>query len=417
MRTSKKFAFDISITFTASVISMFFNFVVIILLGRYLGADNLGLYRMTSTIFAISVLVAGIGIPGAITKYTAEYKEDKTRFSQIISSAVIISMIVGIICTGAMYGSSQELAHVFHMPELTFLLKVLSPVFPFALTAGVLLGLLNGLRTMKKHGTARIFQSALMISITAPLLYLGLGVFGAVCGVVLSSAGYCFLLAWFCRDHLKMTLNNICATARELLTFGSQIFGASAVNLINYRADTIFIGYFLTAAAVGQYAVAVELGQFFWLIPNAVQTITYPATSEYWSKKNYRALHKMVDKSIKYTACILLPIAVGVGIFAESIVSSIFGEGFNSAVLPLRILLVGTALQGATIRAVGSSLTGVGRPDISLKLVTISAVTNIVLNILLIPKFGIAGAAATTTCSLLLTTGLGLFFIRKTIVL
>jgi O-antigen/teichoic acid export membrane protein len=121
----------------------------------------------------------------------------------------------------------------------------------------------------------------------------------------------------------------------------------------------------------------------------------------------------MIDKSIKYTACILLPIAVGVGIFAESIVSFIFGEGFNSAVLPLRILLVGTALQGATIRAVGSSLTGVGRPDISLKLVTISAVTNIVLNILLIPKFGIAGAAATTTCSLLLNTGLGLFFIRK----
>jgi len=393
--------------------SMFLNFAVIILLGRYLGADNLGLYRMTSTIFAISILVAGIGIPGTMTKYTAEFKEDKTRFSQIISSGLVISLILGIVCTGTIYFSSGILAHVFHMPELSFLLKVLSPVFPFALTAGVLLGLLNGLRKMKKHGTARIFQSALMIGVTTLLFYCGFGVHGAVWGIVLSSVGYCFLLTWFCRTYLKITFQKFTNTAKELLAFGSQIFGANAINLINYRADTILIGYFLTAAAVGQYAVAVQLSEFFWLIPNAVQTITYPATSEFWSKNNIGALQKMIDKSIKYAACILLPIAVGVGVFAESIISFLFGKGFSEAILPLQILLVGTAIQGATIRAVGGSLTGVGRPDISLKLVVVSATTNIVLNVLLIPRFGIAGAAATTTLSLLLNTVLGLFFIRR----
>lgn len=413
MHASKKFAFDISITFAASITSVFLNFVVTILLGRYLGAGSLGLYRMTSTIFSLGVLAAGVGIPGTVTKVIAEFKDDKPHFNQVVSSALTISLVFGIVCAAAIYTTSGVLARIFHMPELSSLLRVLSFSFPFALTAGVLLGLLNGLRKMKKHGTARIFQSALMVGITLLLFSFGWGVYGAVCGIVLSSVGYCLLLIWFCRDHLRMTFQNFYTTARELITFGSQILGANAVNLINYRADTLFIGYFLTDAALGQYAVAVALSEFFWLIPNAVQTITYPVTSEYWSRNNLEALHKVIDKSIKYTACILLPIAVGVGVFAENITSLIFGNGFTDAVLPLRILLVGTALQGATIRAVGGSLTAVGRPDISLKLVTISATTNIILNYLLIPQYGIAGAAATTTFSLLLNAVLGLFFIRR----
>jgi stage V sporulation protein B len=413
MRASKKFAFDISITFTASIVSMFLSFLVTILLGRYLGADNLGLYRMTSTFYMVGILIASVGIPGTITKFTAELKGDQTRFNQVVSSGLILSLILGSACTGVIYFSSGVLAQVFHMPELSFLLKMLSPVFPFALTAGVFLGLLNGLRKMGKHGIARIFQSTLMIGITVFLLSCGLGIRGAVSGIVLSSVGYCFLLTWFSRNDLTMTLQNCGATAKKVLTFGSQILGASAINLINVRADTIFIGYFLTAAAVGQYAVAVELGEFFWLIPNAVQAITYPATSEYWSRNNYGALQKMIDKSMKYTSLSLLPIALGVGVFAERIIFFIFGEGFTEAVLPLRILIIGTAVQGATVRAIGGSLTGAGRPDISLRLVIISASANIVLNALLIPRFGIAGAAATTTFSLLLSTVLGLLYIRK----
>ncbi|MBU7041951.1 MAG: polysaccharide biosynthesis C-terminal domain-containing protein, partial [Theionarchaea archaeon] len=140
---------------------------------------------------------------------------------------------------------------------------------------------------------------------------------------------------------------------------------------------------------------------------------TYPATSEYWTKNNQKVLQKIIDKSMKYSTCILLPIGIMVGVFASDVISFIFGDGFSDAILPLRILIVGTVIQGSTIRAIGSSLAGVGRPDISLKLVLVSATTNIVLNVLLIPHYGIIGAAFTTTCSLLLNTLLGLFFIVK----
>ena len=67
MRESKKFAFDVGITFLASVVTLPLGFVITLALGIYLGAGDLGLFRMTSTIYGIAMLfVAAIGIPAAI---------------------------------------------------------------------------------------------------------------------------------------------------------------------------------------------------------------------------------------------------------------------------------------------------------------------------------------------------------------
>jgi O-antigen/teichoic acid export membrane protein len=79
MQPSKKFAFDVGITFLASVVTLPLGFVITILLGRYPGAGDLGLYRMTSTLYEIAMLVAAIGVPAAMIKYVAEYKENRDR--------------------------------------------------------------------------------------------------------------------------------------------------------------------------------------------------------------------------------------------------------------------------------------------------------------------------------------------------
>ena len=79
MKEANKFAFDVGITFFASVANMLIGFVIMVLLGRYLGAGDLGLYRMTSTIYGIAMLIAAIGIPAAMIKCVAEFKDDKRK--------------------------------------------------------------------------------------------------------------------------------------------------------------------------------------------------------------------------------------------------------------------------------------------------------------------------------------------------
>jgi O-antigen/teichoic acid export membrane protein len=68
MQPSKKFAFDVGITFLASVVTLPLGFVITVALGRYLATGDLGLYRMTSTIYGIALLFAAIGIPVAMIK-------------------------------------------------------------------------------------------------------------------------------------------------------------------------------------------------------------------------------------------------------------------------------------------------------------------------------------------------------------
>ena len=401
MQPSKKFAFDVGITFFASVVTLPLGFVITIALGRYLGAGDLGLYQMTSIIYGIAMLVSAIGIPAAMIKYVAEFKNDRTKFNQIVSSGVITSLFLGFGFIAVFYFTSGLFAEIFNMPGLSSLLKILSPVFPFALVGGALLGLLNGIREMKKYAVATIIQSVLMVIIAVLLIYYGFGVAGAVIGIILSSVGNCLFLIFVSRNYFEITLEEYIPTTKKQLKFGAQILGGNAINMINYQADTILIGYFLTATDVGYYAVAVGLSRFFWIIPQAIQTISYPATSEYWSNNNHSALQTMVDKSMKYTACILLPIGLGVGFFAKDIITTIFGEGFIYSVLPLLILIVGTVIFGIACKSIGGALSGVNRPDLSLKTTGAGAILNIILNVLLIPHFGIVGAAIATAVSLI----------------
>lgn len=415
MQESKRFALDISMTFVASLISMALVYMVTVLLGRYLGPSSLGLYRMNSTFYSFAMIIGMMGIPAAMIKYVAESKDSKEALYQIISSGVITSLVLGIGFVVVFYILSGTFARIFRMPELATLLKILSFVFPFTFVGGVLLGLLNGLREMKQYNTALVLQSALLIIITLPLVYRGFGVTGAVIGIVLSTLGYFLYLIWASKDYLRITFHGYITATKKMLKFSSQIFATNAIDLMSYRADIILIGYFLTAADVGNYTAAVGLSQFFWLIPNAIQRITYPASSEYWAVKNHAALQTMIDKSMKYSACIMLPIALAVEVFGKEFIIMLFGERFFHAFAPLEILLIGTVINGALVRAIGSCMAGVGRPDINLKIVTFSAAVGVVLNIVLIPHMGIVGAALATTLTLMVNSFLQLFFVIKII--
>jgi len=413
MQTRKKFAFDVGIIFFSSAITLILSFVITIVLGRYLGAGNLGLYRMTFTIYGFALLIAGIGIPATMIKYVAEYKEDKNKINQIISSGIITSLFLGMSFIALFYFSSSLFADIFNMPELSHLIKIISLIFPFALLNGVLLGLLNGIREMKKYAKATIVQSILMVIITISLIYYGFGVAGAVIGIVLSSAGSCLFLIFVSRNYFEIALDEYIPRTKKMLKFGTQLSTAGVINEINNQLDILLIGFFLMSTDVGYYIVAIGLSRFFWLVPMSIQKITYPATSSYWSKNNHVALNIMFNKTMKYCTVVLVLIGLGIGFFAKDIIAMMFGEGFGHAVLPLQILLIGTIIRGSIIQPIGGSLAAIERPDLSLKISAFMISINVILDIILITRIGIVGAAIATTISLVGGAFMNLHFIAR----
>lgn len=412
MEDQRKFTLDIGITLVASAINMFLAFAISVMLGRYLGTEDLGLYRMVSTVFAIAILIAALGIPSALIKYVAEYKDNKKEFNKIASSGVLTSLLLGAIALPVTYLLSGPLADLFHMPGLADLFRILAVVFPFALVNQALLGMLNGLREMKWYAVYYIIQGVFMGAATGLLIYMGWGVTGAVLGLVLSYAVSCIFLIFVSSRYFRLTLDGFSKTTSMLLSFSAPILVTNGINMVNYQADTVLIGYFRSASEVGFYSASITLTRLLWVIPQAIQMITYPATSEYFSKNRSEALQRMIDKMMKYTACVLSLSGLAFAFFASDIVHLIYGSEFGGSVLPMQVLLVGTVIWGVVI-SIGGSITGAGRPDLGMKLVAISALTNLVLNLVLIPAVGIVGAAAATSTSLIVATIAGLYLTVK----
>ncbi|OPY54488.1 MAG: putative flippase AglR [Methanosaeta sp. PtaU1.Bin112] len=404
MQEAKKFALDVSHTFIASIINMLLVFVISIILARHLGADDLGLYRLTYTFYGVATMVGALGIPVAVIKYVAEYKDDRANFDKVVSAAIITSIIAGFIIIIIILIVSNNAADIFRMPQMESQLILLSPVFPFILVNAVLYGVLNGLRKMKTYAIALILQQTLMTAFTVILIYYELGVSGAIISIVISSIGVCAYLFYNCKSYIHLILDGYLETTRKLTTFGAKMFGANLINMINLQADVVFLGYFLTATNVGYYSAATGLSKFFLVVPQAIQTVSYPATSEYWAKKDMLGLQNMIDKSVRYSALALMPAGLAIVFFAEEIVVRIYGQGFQQSALPLQILLLGTVIFGVACTSIGGSLAGINRPDLSLKAAGISATANVILNVTLIPRFEVPGAALATCTSLIIMT-------------
>lgn len=389
---------------------MLLGFPITVLLGRYLGADDLGLYRMVNTIFGSLMLFVTIGVPAAIIKYVAEFRDNEEKIAQIVSAGLITSVLLGLFSFIFIYLSTNLFAKLFNMPELSGLLKILAFAFPFSIINSTLLGLLNGLREMTKNAWVTIVQSAFLLIFTF-LLVFKYGVNGAVTGIVLSSA-LATLLLISVQKISKITFSNFYGAVVQIIDFGSKTVLANAINLINYQADILMIGYFMTKTDVGVYSVAVMFAKLIWIFPDSLQKITFPLISEYHAKKMSDSITTVVDRCMKYSCLFLTFFTTFFIFFGEKVVALIFGAEFELSYIPLIILLIGTLFYGMT-KSVGSIFASIGKVNLVYKIPLVSAIFNIIFNIVLIPTYGINGGALATSFSLIISMILMLHFMKS----
>lgn len=412
VKTKKKFAFDVGWVFISQIITLATGFLLSVILSRFLGASPLGLYTMTLTIYTIASLVGGIGIPAAIVKYAAEFKEDKEKLNMFVSCGVVNSVVFGAIIGSVLFALSGVLASAFNMPELTDLIKIIAFSIPFLVVNNTLLGLLNGLREMKSYSFRTVIRSVLLIGFTILLIHIGLGIRGAVLALLLSEVGTLFLLIYISRNFLNFVIQNYVETTKEVVKFGSQLFLASAIYMVNTYTDTLLVGYFLTDKDVGLYAIAIALSRGFLVIPGSMSAVTYPAISEYNSKGSHEAIGDLINKSMKYSLIALSILGILIVFFSKDIILLLLKPEFLPAITPIAILILGMIFFGS-MSSIGSAFSAVGRPDIPFKTNMFTAVVNLSLDIILIPNLGITGAAIGTAMSFSLLTILAIYLLNK----
>jgi len=143
--------------------------------------------------------------------------------------------------------------------------------------------------------------------------------------------------------------------------------------------------------AVGWYSASFQTMQVFLFIPAVFLAALYPVVSRFYVSSE-ESLRFVYQKSFKYLALLGLPIAVGTTIFADRIILTIFQEGFAPAIIALRVLIWVVPL-GFLTQMFGTMLASINRQNLAAKIVLVYTILNVVLNLVLIPRYGYVGAS------------------------
>lgn len=189
--------------------------------------------------------------------------------------------------------------------------------------------------------------------------------------------------------------------AAEVLRYGARGQLGNVLMLVNLRLDFVVLGMLAGPAVLGVYAVASKFAELMRLPAAAMNYVLYPRFARQEPRAAGEDAGRLLPRALTVT-CVLTPVIGGVAVVALPL---LYGRAFHGAVLPACVLLVGLAVEGAA--AVSSAhLCGVGRPGANSLGMGTGVVITVVLDILLIPRHGVVGAAIASSAAYLVTTGM-----------
>ncbi|WP_255334856.1 flippase [Methanosarcina sp. KYL-1] len=405
---------DVQWSFVSFATASFAHLLLRIVLGRSLGPSGLGLYTLVFTIYMFGMQFAAFGIGSALTKYVAQYQDDLPKINEFVSSGILGSMISGSAMGLLLYTLSEIISiHFFHNSEMTNLLKITALCFPFISMQKVVIGTLNGLREMKWYAVVNIFQnvSVLVISIIL-VLRLNMDVMGAVLGFVIPTILVGMLSLTFIRNFLVRPSKLTSTVLKEISWFGFYVVLANSIGMINTQIDSLLIGHFMDETEVGYYEVAIIFMQGVILLPQALQRVTTPSIATYYGKGDLNKIQQLIKNTMFKSFAITVCISVILAIFGKFLIVMVFKEEFLPAYIPMITLLIGYSIY-STFVSIGGCLASIGKVQIIFKISAVCAALNTILNILLIPRFGLIGAASATSISLLFTTLINMYYVKR----
>jgi len=199
---------------------------------------------------------------------------------------------------------------------------------------------------------------------------------------------------------------------KSYLKWGLPLTPNSAIQWIISGSDRYIVNYFKGVSAAGIYNAADGLGGYasFALMPIGI--VLYPAISRTYDEGNRDESRDYFKYSFKYLMMLMIPSAVGLSIMAKPILRIITSSAFISG-----SSVVGLATLGALFLAVFQIgiyvIHLVGKTQITIRLLSISAVLNIVLNLILVPRMGIIGAEIASAIAYMVLGGMTLIITRR----
>lgn len=394
----------------SKIMSYFYRIAV----ARLLGPEAYGQLSIGIMIAGIAALFGGLSMHKAIKKFVPKYKtnNDFAKVKGTILSAISITIPASLIVGLFFFFTSSFIANqIFEIPEVEPIIKIFAFVPLFSRIYNIFLNVTESYNTVKYRViTAEIFQNIAQLSITLILIYIGYDVLGAVWGWffgILLSLGLImyymeFKLGPILTSNVKAKYNH-----KELFIFSYPLVLSGSVGAILGWTDTAFLGYFMTDADVGFYNAALPTAMILLIPHRSLHRLVMPSISSMIEKKDSNITNTLKTLT-RWGLITSLPLFLIMILFSSQILHLLFGAEYTIASTALQILAVGYMFNVFTGQ-ISDYLKAEAHTKLFFKNNLINLAINVILNILLIPEYGINGAAIATTASIIVSNSLLVF--------
>ncbi len=383
---------------------------VIILLGqtlfspflvRLLGPATYGEYATLVSAFGLLMILVSSGINGGVRKFIAEERSDDLWKSDVFAYYFRLALIFAIIAAGllvlaAEFGVVSAIFEPKYVPYFYLLaLLVLASQFREYVRRAIM--------GLKLEGVGSMLNVVYKISyqiLALGLLLIGFKVEGVLGAQIISSMVVFVLGIVYVSKTLSLKEilrpTPVDFPRKKLFYFNhNSVIYFFLLNSL-YKIDVLMLGSFTNSELTGYYNAALVLAEILWLLPTSLQGLMIQSTSDHWAKGRVQQIEEIATRSIRYVALLMLLLAIGLGSLAEVFVPWYFGVEMKPATTPLIILLPGV-VGFAVARPLLTINQAKGDMRVLIAATGISAAINLVLNYLLIPYYGMVGAAVSTS--------------------
>ncbi|MCI4317882.1 MAG: oligosaccharide flippase family protein [Thermoplasmata archaeon] len=404
-----------SVMMLATIVVVVLQFATRVVVTRHVSPDAWGEFNLGLALSSLLALLTAFGIPAATARSMA-FEETYEARMVLVRRAVYVSIPVGILATVLVYVFASQIASPFHTAGLTQVFQLFSISIGLTMLSNVLTGIFQGLERAEPYALfVQIVNPALFLVVTALLIFFGWGFTGVLWGYVLSWVGAFAGLAVYSWVRLPQLLRRLSAstftgdaTARvSFVTLSVTLFGVAAFTYITSYADTLLLGVFRPEDIVGQYSSAMTLTRLLLVGTGTVTFIYLPITSRLRRQRDFAGLRETYVTVTRWMALLTLPFTFLFFFDPTFSLGFTFGAAQVGGADSLRLLVL-TNTVAILLGPAVATLGGLGEARQVLWFTLISAVLNIGLCIVLIPPYGMFGAAMAWSIARIVFPGLSL---------
>ena len=403
MSITKNIAKNTSFLLIAYFLAGLLTFVVNILAARYLGDLKFGIYSYAIALTSITVILSNIGLHLVITRDIAR---DKSKVGKYVGTVGVIEIFLSLLFLFIIFVIQQE----YFSPDTVIVTYIVALAVLFEQTFCVLLySIYRAYGEMQYEALSIIIGKIIFFVIGFLVLSLGYGLIEFVL-VYLLSALTSFIVAVIFSIKFTKPSMDLDRTFVKYLMWTAMPFGiAGLLNLIFARVDVVILSFLKGNIIVGWYAAAYTLVGTLYFGLTALSIVMFPFLSKFFiSSKHF--LEKYSTKSIKYSVILLIPLGFGTMVLSDKIILIVYGDTYLPSIAILKILIwsgIFYFINGIYYTILGA----INKQKVTTFIMACGAVANIVLNILLIPKFGYIGAAFVAVITQILCLFINFYFI------